>query len=97
VTGAGPGGEVLGVHTLVSQAINQCDADLRGTLLASTVVTGGSTLTGGFVERLNNEMAATVSSVRASHTHTCNCAHTNALVFARAQTRAWTRAPPSRV
>ena len=64
IQGAGAGGELLGIHTLVSQAISQCDPDLRSTLLASTLVTGGSTLTSGFVDRLGNEMAQMVSSVR---------------------------------
>ena len=63
VQGAGPGGELLGVHTLLSNAIAQCDADLRSTLLGATIVTGGSTLMSGFVERIGNEMAQTAASV----------------------------------
>jgi len=64
IKGVGSGDELVGVHQLVAHAIRQVDPDIAGTLLASTVVTGGSTLTPGFVDRLGSELTQMLASVR---------------------------------
>jgi len=64
IKGVGNGDDLVGVHQLVAHAIRQVDPDIAGTLLASTVVTGGSTLTPGFVDRLGSELTQMLASVR---------------------------------
>jgi len=47
-----------GVHACTFQAIERCDACLRGALYRNVVLAGGSTLFPGFAERLARELAA---------------------------------------
>jgi centractin len=48
--------ETLGVHQLVLNSIQKCDLDLRKELFANIVLSGGSTLTNGFGDRLLQEI-----------------------------------------
>lgn len=48
--------EFPGVHQLLSAAISRTDMDLRGELLSQIVLSGGSTLFSGFVDRLLAEL-----------------------------------------
>lgn len=50
------GSEYQGVHQLVVNAINRTDLDLRKDLFGSIVLSGGSTLTKGFGDRLLHEV-----------------------------------------
>lgn len=50
------GSEEMGVHQLVSSSISRTDLDLRGMLYGSVVLSGGSTLTRGFGDRLLYEL-----------------------------------------
>lgn len=49
---------------MVKASVNAVDMDLRAQLLQNIVVTGGTTLLNGFVDRLNNELVAMYPSVR---------------------------------
>jgi centractin len=44
------------VHQIVVEAIERCDMDLRKPLYGSIVLSGGSTLTKGFGDRLLSEV-----------------------------------------
>ncbi|GAA5939032.1 actin family protein [Sporobolomyces koalae] len=46
----------LPIHNLISNSLQQIDPDLQATLLGNIVVTGGTTLLPGFVERLQHEI-----------------------------------------
>lgn len=48
--------EYPGVHQIVVDAINRTDMDLRKALFGSIVLSGGSTLTKGFGDRLLHEV-----------------------------------------
>lgn len=48
--------EYTGVHQMVVDAIQRTDMDLRKTLFGSIVLSGGSTLTKGFGDRLLHEV-----------------------------------------
>lgn len=48
--------EYSGVHQMVVDAIQRTDMDLRKTLFGSIVLSGGSTLTRGFGDRLLHEV-----------------------------------------
>jgi centractin len=48
--------EYPGVHQIVVDAIHRTDLDLRKSLFGSIVLSGGSTLTKGFGDRLLNEV-----------------------------------------
>lgn len=45
-----------GVVDMIVSSIQQCDTDVRQTLYSNIVITGGMSLTTGFVERLNSEL-----------------------------------------
>ena len=47
--------EYAGVHQVVVDSINRADLDLRKSLFSNIVLSGGSTLTKGFGDRLLNE------------------------------------------
>lgn len=48
--------EYTGVHQMIIDAINRTDLDLRKTLFSNIVLSGGSTLTKGFGDRLLHEV-----------------------------------------
>jgi centractin len=48
--------EYPGVHQIVVDAINRTDLDLRKSLYSNIVLSGGSTLTKGFGDRLLTEL-----------------------------------------
>jgi centractin len=48
--------EYPGVHQIVVDSIHRTDLDLRKSLFGSIVLSGGSTLTKGFGDRLLNEV-----------------------------------------
>ena len=48
--------EYPGIHQLITDAIGRSDMDLRKNLYANVVLSGGTTLTKGFGERLLNEL-----------------------------------------
>ena len=50
------GVEYPGVHQIVVDAINRTDMDLRKSLFGNIVLSGGSTLTKGFGDRLLHEV-----------------------------------------
>lgn len=50
------GSEYNGVHQMVSDSINRADLELRSDLYQSIVLSGGSTLTHGFGDRLLSEL-----------------------------------------
>lgn len=50
------GQEYTGVHQMVVDAINRTDLDLRKSLYSNIVLSGGSTLTKGFGDRLLSEV-----------------------------------------
>jgi len=50
------GQEYAGVHQLVVDSINRADLDLRKSLFSNVVLSGGSTLTKGYGDRLLNEV-----------------------------------------
>lgn len=56
------GSEYNGVHQMVVDAINRTDLDLRGDLFQSVVLSGGSTLTRGFGDRLLYELKQLASA-----------------------------------
>ncbi|KAJ7976002.1 actin [Quillaja saponaria] len=51
-----------GIHELICNSIIKCDADIREDLYDKIVLSGGSTLFPGFVERLNNKIRAITPS-----------------------------------
>ncbi|GAA6009028.1 hypothetical protein JCM11491_005716 [Sporobolomyces phaffii] len=59
-----PPSALLPIQRLVSNCLQQIDPDLQATLLANVVVTGGTTLLPGFVERLQNEITAVSPGVK---------------------------------
>jgi len=48
--------EYAGVHQVVVDSINKADLDLRKSLFSNVILSGGSTLTKGFGDRLLNEI-----------------------------------------
>ena len=48
------------VQEMILESINQCDIDIRRDLCSGMIVTGGNTLYSGFVERLTEELNASV-------------------------------------
>jgi len=50
------GKESSGIHQLTFDSIQACDIDVRRELYSNTVLSGGSTMFPGIVERLTNEM-----------------------------------------
>lgn len=52
------------IQRLVSNALVQIDPDLHPTFFSNIVVTGGTTLTQGFTDRLQAELAAMSSSMK---------------------------------
>lgn len=61
-TGAGGGvGPVpegsRGVHHLIKESVDSCDIDIHNNMWTSIVLTGGTTLYDGFVDRLTSELA----------------------------------------
>uniref|UniRef100_A0A2P2I3H1 Actin-like protein 6A n=1 Tax=Hirondellea gigas TaxID=1518452 RepID=A0A2P2I3H1_9CRUS len=49
---------MLGMSHVVASSISLCDIDLRPSLYSGVVVTGGNSLTSGFVERLTRDLNA---------------------------------------
>jgi len=49
---------MLGMSHVVGSSISLCDVDLRPSLYSGVVVTGGNSLTSGFVERLTRDLTA---------------------------------------
>jgi len=49
---------------MIINSINHVDQDIRSNLLGNIVVTGGTSLTYGFNDRLNNELQAAFPGVR---------------------------------
>jgi actin-related protein 4 len=49
---------------LIRSALTNVDVDLRATLLTNVVVTGGTSLMAGFVDRLNSDLLAAAPGVR---------------------------------
>ncbi|KAF2349097.1 Actin family [Trinorchestia longiramus] len=49
---------MLGMSHVVASSISLCDIDLRPSLYSGVVVTGGNSLTNGFVERLNRDLSS---------------------------------------
>lgn len=49
-------GEGLGVVDMIVESIQRCDADARQILYNNIVVTGGTSLISGLVERINNDL-----------------------------------------
>jgi len=49
---------MLGMSHVVASSISLCDIDLRASLYSGVVVTGGNSLTTGFVERLTRDLSA---------------------------------------
>ena len=53
-----PPSAFLPLQRLIANSLQQIDPDLQATLLSNVVVTGGTTLLPGFVERLQSEIAS---------------------------------------
>lgn len=53
----------IGIHELIQEAITACDIDLRPHLYNNIIVSGGSTLFPGFVDRLSSELVQLAPSV----------------------------------
>lgn len=51
------GVESAGIHTLITEAVQKCDEDLRKMLYDNIVLAGGNTMFPGIGERLQNELA----------------------------------------
>ncbi|GAA5865669.1 hypothetical protein JCM5353_005177, partial [Sporobolomyces roseus] len=51
-----PPSSLLPLHRLISNSLVQIDPDLQSTLLGNIVVTGGTTLLPGFIDRLQGEL-----------------------------------------
>lgn len=49
-----------GLHKMITQSIDQCDADLRRLLYENIVLSGGSTLLGGLSGRLQREISGNI-------------------------------------
>ena len=47
---------MLGMSHVVSTSIGLCDIDLRPSLYSGVIVTGGSSLLNGFIDRLNRDL-----------------------------------------
>jgi actin len=56
-----------GVHQCVFDAIRACDLELRNSLFANVVLSGGNTLFPGMADRLTRELAALAESARRIH------------------------------
>lgn len=52
------------IDRLVANTLVQIDPDLHATLLSNVVVTGGTTLIPGFLERLNQELTTLAGGVK---------------------------------
>lgn len=57
--------KLVGIHQMAIASISSCDPDIRPGLFSSIIVTGGNTLTTGFMDRLQNEMQRVAPAVRA--------------------------------
>ena len=56
--GAANGGlQPRGVHQLIRESVDSCDIDIHNNMWTSIVLTGGSTLYDGFVDRLTSELS----------------------------------------
>lgn len=51
-----PGMEVEGIHRLLYESITKCGSDLRKEMTGNIILSGGSTLFSGFIDRLELEM-----------------------------------------
>ncbi len=56
----GKGGS--GIHEAIAQSIMKCDADIRKDLYVNIVLSGGTTMFEGIVQRLTKELTALVPS-----------------------------------
>uniref|UniRef100_A0A0V0H925 Putative ovule protein n=1 Tax=Solanum chacoense TaxID=4108 RepID=A0A0V0H925_SOLCH len=54
--------EALGIHEKLYNSIMRCDVDIRKDLFANIVLSGGSTMFPGFVERMTKEITALAPS-----------------------------------
>ena len=52
----GPTGNIIGLVDLISKCLQQCDAEVRPTLIGSVILTGGGSSLNGLSERLNYEL-----------------------------------------
>eukprot|EP00747_Dinoflagellata_sp_TGD_P179675 gnl/TRDRNA2_/TRDRNA2_30870_c0_seq1.p1 gnl/TRDRNA2_/TRDRNA2_30870_c0~~gnl/TRDRNA2_/TRDRNA2_30870_c0_seq1.p1 ORF type:complete len:388 (-),score=65.87 gnl/TRDRNA2_/TRDRNA2_30870_c0_seq1:78-1196(-) len=52
------GRDGVGVHEFVSQSVAQCDIDVRRELYGNIVLSGGTTMTSGFVDRFSKELSS---------------------------------------
>ncbi|GAA5887041.1 hypothetical protein JCM16303_007114 [Sporobolomyces ruberrimus] len=59
-----PPSSFLPLSRLISNSLQQIDPDLQATLLGNIVVTGGTTLLPGFVERLQNEIGTIAPGIK---------------------------------
>lgn len=59
-----PLSQATALPRLVLGAAERCDADLQSTLLSNVVITGGTTLLPGFVERLDWEVRAAAPGIK---------------------------------
>lgn len=55
---------MMGMSQIVTTSIGLCDIDIRSSLHASVLVTGGNTLINGFTERLNRDLTTKTPAVR---------------------------------
>ena len=56
------GQETAGIHETIFNSIMKCDVDIRKDLFATTVLSGGSTLFPGLVDRLRKEISQLAAS-----------------------------------
>ncbi|KAK3730419.1 hypothetical protein RRG08_034741 [Elysia crispata] len=54
------GMESVGIHEMLYNSVQSCDIDIRRDLLASTVLSGGSTMFPGLADRMQNELNSLV-------------------------------------
>ena len=52
----------IGVHEMVLNSISECEPDIQNDMYSNIVVSGGSSMFEGFVERLKKEIAPLVPS-----------------------------------
>jgi actin-related protein len=62
ILGSGNPAPGTGIHTIVANAIAQCDSDLQTDLYGAVVIAGGTSMLNGFGRRLGNEIAKTAPS-----------------------------------
>ena len=50
------GGELLGIHELLSRSVGKCDIDIRKELYSNIVLSGGTTMYPGITDRIQKEL-----------------------------------------